>query len=345
MRVCGNSTPDCAFEGRGLLCAAGKPVDVLPQVVDEAQADRVLAEEDYTPYARRRDRLVSQALDLGLMPGLAVHPPNAVTKSDVSPYIVYTPYAHAWKRLLPERRAVLSAPEHIEMQAALPSEELPELRGAEDFPAGEAEAHRRLEEFARQRIYRYAQDRDRMAVDGTSALSPYLRFGMLSMRAAVNAAVQALVAADHEQARQSAEVWLNELIWCEFYEQIMFHHPAVHRSAFRQDLSRVGWRNDRSEFEAWKAGSDRRPDRRRGNAATVEDRLDAQQGAHDHGFVPGEGFADRLALGRKVVHGQSDRWRSEFQQWGLAVDCRNGNRRGAVFPDLQPGSAKPEVRS
>ena len=93
-----------------------------------------------------------------------------------------------------------------------------------------------------------------MDVDGTSALSPYLRFGMLSMKAAVNAAVQALLAAEDEQALSSAEAWLNELIWREFYMQIMFHHPAVHHGAFRPDLSRVGWRNDRSEFEAWKAG-------------------------------------------------------------------------------------------
>ncbi len=218
------------------------------------QADTVFAEEDYTPYARRRDQAVGQALDLRLMPGLAVHPPNAVTKSDGSPYIIYSPYARAWKRLLPERLAVQPAPDHVEMPAGLPSEELPKSRGAEDFPAGEAEAHRRLEEFASQRVYRYAQNRDRMDVDGTSALSPYLRFGMLSMRAVVHAAIQALLVADHEQARRSAETWLNELIWREFYVQIMFHHPAVHQSAFRQDLSRIAWRNDRSEFEAWKAG-------------------------------------------------------------------------------------------
>ena len=110
---------DAGLRRRGarLVVRAGKPVDVLPQVMDEAEADAVFAEEDYTPYARRRDQAVGQALDLCLMPGLAVHPPNAVTKSDGSPYIIYSPYARAWKRLLPERLAVQPAPDHIEMPA------------------------------------------------------------------------------------------------------------------------------------------------------------------------------------------------------------------------------------
>ena len=122
------------------------------------------------------------------------------------------------------------------------------------FPSGEQEALTRLEEFLHRRIYSYAEDRNRMDLDGTSALSPYLHFGMLGLRQAVHAARQAAVQARDEISKQSAEIWLNELIWREFYIQILFHFPKMSKMAFNPSLANIDWINDEAQFKAWKAG-------------------------------------------------------------------------------------------
>jgi deoxyribodipyrimidine photo-lyase len=93
-----------------------------------------------------------------------------------------------------------------------------------------------------------------MDLEGTSSLSPYIHFGMLGLRQAVHAARQAAVQTRGETSTKSAEIWLNELIWREFYIQILFHFPYVRGTAFNESLANIAWRNDESHFEAWKAG-------------------------------------------------------------------------------------------
>jgi deoxyribodipyrimidine photo-lyase len=130
------------------------------------------------------------------------------------------------------------------------SDPLPKYRASPLFPAGEPEASVRLEEFVHQRIYAYHEHRDRMDLEGSSALSPYIRFGMLGVRRAVSAAQQAM----SQKRSAGAEAWLNELIWREFYIQILYHFPHVSRAAFNPALANIPWQNDKSEFKAWKEG-------------------------------------------------------------------------------------------
>jgi deoxyribodipyrimidine photo-lyase len=88
----------------------------------------------------------------------------------------------------------------------------------------------------------------------TSQLSPYLRFGMLSARQVAVAAYSAIESAPNPSARASAETWLNELVWREFYISILYHFPDVLKQAFRAELRDIQWRNDEREFAAWCAG-------------------------------------------------------------------------------------------
>jgi deoxyribodipyrimidine photo-lyase len=124
------------------------------------------------------------------------------------------------------------------------------------FPAGEAEAQKRLQAFveAGGGIFHYGEARDRVDLDGTSALSPYIHFGMLGMRTAIQQARQAMAVAPDRAGRDSAGVWLSELIWREFYVHILYHFPYVSKGSFRQHYDHIQWRNDPQEFEAWKAG-------------------------------------------------------------------------------------------
>lgn len=245
-----------------LVARSGDPREVLKQLLVDTRANVIHAEEDFTPYARSRDDEIARNLPLQLIHGQTVHHPRAVAKADGKPYTVFTPYSKVWKAKLPARLTLLPAPEYIPTPTGITSELLPGFQVSPLFPAGEQEALVRLEEFLYRRIYSYDEHRNRMDMDGTSSLSPYLHFGMLGLRQAVSAARQAMVGArggvlsvsKGDTPKRSPEVWLNELIWREFYIQILFHFPYVSGTAFNPSLANIAWRNDISEFEAWKEG-------------------------------------------------------------------------------------------
>jgi len=263
---------DLRERGSYLVIRRGKPLDMLDQLLVETKADAIYAEEDFTPYAQKRDNEIEHHLPLTLVNGQTVHHPTAVLKSDGKPYTVYTPYSKAWKTKLPSRLNLYPVPEKIDTPSGIQSELLPRYKISPLFPAGEKEALVRLEEFCggvrrlptsaaksgdfavQTPIYSYVENRNRMDLVGTSSLSPYLRFGMLGLRQAVSAATQTMVNARGEASRTSAEIWLNELIWREFYIQILYHFAHVAKTAFNPSLANIPWRNDEVEFQAWKDG-------------------------------------------------------------------------------------------
>ncbi len=237
----------------------------------EGQAELIVAEADYSPYARNRDDHIAGRLPLQLVGGLTVHPPAEVLKADASPYTVYTPFSRAWKAFpSPGASALLPAPGFITTPAGLTSLPLPSepaLPATVPFKPGEAEAQRRLKQFAGQfdstttritgddyPIFSYADDRNRMDLAATSHLSPYLRFGMLSARQAVVMALAAGDLAPTSQARKGATTWLNELIWREFYISILYHFPQVRARNFRPDYDDIPWDNNEQAFAAWSEG-------------------------------------------------------------------------------------------
>ena len=235
------------MRGSYLVIRTGKPVNVLRQLIQETHATAIFTEEDYTPYARKRDSQIASQLPLQLILGQTVHHPEFVKKADGKPYTIYTPYSKIWKSFLQEIK-IIPAPKNINTPAGIQSDPIPAFESNPLFPAGEAEALKRLKDFASKRIFAYDEARNRMDLDGTSSLSPYLRFGMLGLRQAVSAARQA------SAESRGAEVWLNELIWREFYIQILYHFPHVSQNAFNASLANIPWRNNESEFSAWKNG-------------------------------------------------------------------------------------------
>ncbi len=227
---------DLRERGGRLIVRYGRPQEVLTKILVESGAEAIFAEEDFTGYARRRDGQIAEALPLHLEAGVVVHPPGIVLKEDGDPYIVFTPFKkNAWlERPLPQQSDILPAPDALNTPESIQSEEMPAeptLPENAPFAPGEAEAQRRLKKFAQHSIDRYAQDRNMVSIDGTSQLSPYLRFGMISARQAVVTAVACMEGAGSKEARKGAETWLSELIWREFYIHILYHCPhVVHRS-------------------------------------------------------------------------------------------------------------------
>jgi len=251
---------DLRARGSRLTLRQGVPAEALGELAAEIDARAIYAEADISPYARRRDAQVAERLPLVLSGWPTVHDPVAVLKRNGTPYTVFTPFGRAWRsQPLPGPRDLLPAPDRIRTPAGLASLPLPqpEATQPDGFVPGEAAARQRLQHFThgpRAAIYSYHLGRDRVNLAGTSRLSPYLRFGMLSARQAALAALDAYHQAPDKAARQSADIWLNELIWREFFAAILFHFPLVARRSFRVNLRSIRWENDPHAFEAWCGG-------------------------------------------------------------------------------------------
>ncbi len=248
---------DASLRARGsrLVARRGRPVEVLARLLAETGATAIYAEDDHSPYAVRRDSEVGRQLPVHFFGSSAIRPPGTVLKADGSPYTVFTPFSRAWlAQPLPGRGDLWAAPSALPDPGDAAGEPLPAtpaLPAAVPFPPGEAEAQRRLRAFAAESIAAYDLLRDRVDMEGTSRLSPYLRFGMVAPRAA---AVAALAAQAEQTGGGGAGRWLNELIWRDFYIHILAHFPAVAHESFRPAARAIAWRNDPREFIAWCAG-------------------------------------------------------------------------------------------
>jgi deoxyribodipyrimidine photo-lyase len=123
-----------------------------------------------------------------------------------------------------------------------------------DFPATATEAQRRLTAFTNGAIRRYQSQRNRLDLQGTSQISPYLRFGLISARDAFAQAHIAQLQAKTDAERGEIQTWLNELVWREFYTAILYHFPKVLDRPFREDYEHISWRTAPEDLSAWQNG-------------------------------------------------------------------------------------------
>jgi deoxyribodipyrimidine photo-lyase len=244
---------DLKHLGSSLIVRRGDPEQILPRLMIESGAVSVFAESDVSPYARKRDAAVARQLDLHLVHGAGYYPPMAVRRSEGRPYKVFTPYSRAWKAL-PVSEMLLKKPSSLNPIPYYPTEPIPDMSSPLEFPAGEAEAQRRLSSFLTGPIYDYRETRERMDLDGTSQLSVYLRFGMLSIRQAVISARLSAEIAPDEGSKVGCDAWLNELIWRDFYQAILYHYPDVLKYAFKPNLRDIPWRDAPHDLQAWQCG-------------------------------------------------------------------------------------------
>ena len=178
------------LKGSRLIVREGNPRQILGAIHQETQANVIFAEEDFSPYAQRRDAAIAGRLPLKLVAGVTVQSPHNVLKADGTPYTIFSPFSRNWKRLpIPTESlpapSLITTPDDIASQP-IPSE--PALPSSVSFIAGELEARRRLRAFTSGQnppIFAYQETRNRLDQSGTAGLSPYLRFGMLSARQAV----------------------------------------------------------------------------------------------------------------------------------------------------------------
>lgn len=240
--------------GGRLILRTGEARDILPQVMQQSGASTIFTQDDLSPYAERRMRHLPANLPIRKvgMPTLR-HPDDILSKAG-KPYTVFTPYKRAWLAApLPSRDDLLHPPKALRTPEHISGQPLPKPASASThFPAGEAAARQRMAAFIARKIEAYGETRDRLDLDGTSRLSPYLRFGMLSAREVV---VCALEAAQQAENPTGADTWLSELIWREFYNAILYHYPGVLEGNFRPQYNRIRWLNREEDIRAWQEGA------------------------------------------------------------------------------------------
>lgn len=254
----------CRAHGSRLLVAHGRPEQELARLCAALDADGVVFNRDDEPFARDRDARVTETLrrdgyscegffDQGL------HDSEAITTKDGRFYTVYTPYRKRAESELygnpPPIRDSAQRLDRLAPAASFPEGETlptPESLGfgppsPEWAVGGEEEGRGLLQRFRMRGIATYAEERNTPAADSTSHLSPHLRHGTVSVRQCLYAALHA-----HAQpaSRSGAELWVSELIWRDFYRQILHHFPQVEHEPAKPAFATLPFENDPALFSA-----------------------------------------------------------------------------------------------
>ena len=234
--------------GSSLALYHGKPENIFNTLLTEYEVQAVYANRDYEPYAKERDENISQILKDNEVAFLTfkdqvIFEKDEIVKDDGDPYVVYTPYKNKWK-------GAFDPDKHVEIQYtsqyldnAIQHSRLPNLSLAD---IGFEESSIKVPEFTvtPTLIENYEKTRNFPAKEnGTSRLGPHLRFGTASVRKMMKKAIA-----------EKNEVFWSELIWREFFMQILWHFPHTRNKSFRPKYDRIEWRNNEAEFEKWKTG-------------------------------------------------------------------------------------------
>jgi deoxyribodipyrimidine photo-lyase len=249
---------DAALERRGsrLVIRHGSPERELSALANEVGADAAHFSADVTPYARRRGRLVREALGEGVAlhahPGLyAASSPGEIRTRKGTPQTVFSPYHRAWcndprRDLAPTPRDLPPLPSNL-TKGRIPKVESLGLERDVEQPAqgGEAAGRERMHAFLRDAVSDYAGDHDALGRDNSSRLSPYLRFGCVSPRELEF----------RLPSGKGAEAFRRQLCWRDFYAQLLLHHPANATLEFRERYrGTIEWNDSAQDFDAWREG-------------------------------------------------------------------------------------------
>jgi len=236
-----------------IIVLHGDPIREIPKAVQKLKVQALFFNEDFESYAIQRDSKVIQKLQSENIP---VHTfcdhillGSRIKKKDGTPYQVFTPYAKQWKEVLSKNDFKLCPiPQNW---ARIKTDPSPWKRLKFDLTpnswrASEASAQQCLRKF-KKHLATYHETRNYPALSsGTSRLSPYLRFGQLSPRQCLQLAVSS--------SSEGAQVWLNELIWRDFFHMILHCFPHVEFHAFKRRYDSIAWSEREDHFQAWCEG-------------------------------------------------------------------------------------------
>ncbi|WP_297690925.1 deoxyribodipyrimidine photo-lyase [uncultured Eudoraea sp.] len=226
----------------------GNPLDIIKTLIAEYDVQSVYTNRDYEPYARKRDREIAQTLKLSniefkTFKDQVIFEKNEVVKDNGEPYVVYTPYMRKWKQKFHLDEPVMLYDSESLLNRMHKKTDLPNL-ALEEIGFNRSDIKVPAYEISKSLLNSYEKTRNFPAIEkGTSKLGPHLRFGTVSTRQIVLKAMNI-----------KNETFLNELIWREFFMQILWHFPHTVHKAFKPKYDRIPWRNNESDFDKWKNG-------------------------------------------------------------------------------------------
>ena len=231
--------------GTSLYVVHGEPEKVFADLVKRYSVEKVFANEDYEPYGRMRDEkiqvlLKSNSVSSEFVTDHLIFRPGMILKDDGKPYTVFTPFMKRWK-LNFSKEMIHNHPSEMLIGNFYNTDiDFPSLERI-GFNSSSIEPPQY--DISAGLLGSYAETRNRPDIAGTSNLSTHLRFGTISVRSAVSAALD------------FSETFLNELIWREFFSHILYHFPEVEEKNFRRGFDLFPWENDPVLTERWMAGT------------------------------------------------------------------------------------------
>lgn len=258
--------------GSQLLILHENPCKALPALAVALNAKAVFWNWDVEPYARERDRTVTEALQ---EKGIEIHnhwdqllhSPEDIHSKSKEPYTVYTPF---WRNWISQAKAnpVDSLHQTEGLTESDPKDAqqagIVKLPTANDLgfvwenelltASGEEAAQEKLEKFCEGAIAQYEEQRNFPGVNGTSQLSAALKFGAIGIRTVWAATLTALENSRSDEVRANIQAWQKELAWREFYQHAMYHFPELADGAYRETFKDFPWDNNQERFQAWCEG-------------------------------------------------------------------------------------------
>ena len=221
----------------------GEPAIVYKNLLEKYNIDTVFTNRDYEPYAKERDGKIQQLLNdntikFKTFKDQVIFEQNEVTKKDGLPYVVYTPYMKVWKEQFKTYTLDFYYTSSF-LKNLIQDKELPNLSLSD---IGFIKSNQKIKKHivTPALIQNYEDTRNFPAQDATSKLGPHLRFGTVSIRKMIEKAIT-----------EKNEIFWQELIWREFFMQILWHFPHTSKNSFKAKYDRIDWRNNEAEFLKW----------------------------------------------------------------------------------------------
>lgn len=232
-------------KNKGIKIFKGKPLEIYKKLSQNYEIEAVYSNEDYEPYAIKRDQeianfLASKNIAFHQFKDQVIFHKDEIVKADKKPYTVYTPYSKLW---LNEFQKVdlqgFPSEKKLDNLLEIPFEELK----IEDIGFQKTDLTFEIPEADLHIIKTYEETRNFPAVKGTTQLGVHLRFGTISVRKLAKI------------AKENNFTFLKELIWREFFMQILYHFPKVVNHSFKSKYDAIPWENNPEFLEKWKAGT------------------------------------------------------------------------------------------
>ena len=237
---------EMAEKGSALIVKVGKPEEVWQELIKEYDITAVYTNHDFEPYAKIRDQKIETFLATHDIPfktykDHVIFEKDEVTKDDGSPYTVYTPYSKRWlAKIKPFYYKGYPTSKYFHHFLKTKKHAVPSL---DSFGFEKSDFEYYPDKLVKADIIKkYSEQRDFPAIHGTSHLGMHLRFGTLSIRKLL------------AYALDKNKTFVNELIWRDFYQQILWHFPHVAQGAFRKEYDTIPWENDEKLFQKWCEG-------------------------------------------------------------------------------------------